>query len=241
MDGANATTATTPEAKPAPASNQPAQPDSTFQQPPVGTQERPGAPDLYRENYELRQRIAAFDAAQRAAVEAEQRKVTDALAEKGRTSEALESERQRASQREQELIDRIEAAQKVVIREKAEAFKARLLAGKTFSGADDATRSGQQRIVESLIDSWLDHDADASGNISFVDRESRRPALDELSRRLSSPELAAFFAPSTRGGPGTDGARPSAPPQTLPPQAATPEERVRAWRSGGYIPPLVSK
>ena len=53
--------------------------------------------------------------------------------------------------------------------------------------------------------------------------------IEVLRERLSTPQFAIFFAPSSRGGSGSDGSRPPANP--LPSQPGSLEAIVSDWRN----------
>ena len=76
---------------------------------------------------------------------------------------------------------------------------------------------------------------DPQGTPLTRSRSDLRPAADYLKARLESPELAFFFAASSRGGSGSDGTRPPAPPQ--PPAAVlAPDQQVKAWQASNGTP-----
>lgn len=219
-------------------------PDPTFQQPPVGSQDRPVQPDLYRQNYELRQRLETFERSQAEALQAKQNEAIQALADKGKIQEALEAERKRSTERETEYKKSLEAINNRYREEKVQALIEKSTAGRVFAGDDDATRAAQAAMLHNFLRSTIDVDVKEDGSFEIVDKESRRPASEELSRRLADKALAIYFASTSRGGTSIDGTRSPAPPQPTSTlnsnQPSTPEERVKLWRSQGHIPPLVS-
>ena len=83
-------------------------------------------------------------------------------------------------------------------------------------------------MVRRLIQDEFETVRDASGVLVVRDRASGRPAAEAIRERLDSPQYAIFFAPSSRGGSGSDGTRPPASPHSLQPGSL--ESIASQWR-----------
>jgi len=195
----------------------------TFQQPPVGSPDRPApqlvtvALDQLQRYVGLERELNDFRTAQQAAMEAEQQKAIRAMAEKGQIEQALEQQKQIWAQKEQETSSRLAAFQQRYNAEKVNATLAQSLGGITFAGDDEAARGEAARMFAANIKDSLEVIENSDGSTSVVEKVSRRPAADLIRERLSDPKLAFFLAASARGGAGTDGGRPPATQTNQPP------------------------
>lgn len=196
-------------------------PSGTFLKPPAGPGEGPKTVP-YPVDYvdELRTKAAKLSSleqqwqAEREAAEAKQNEI---MAQKGEVEQAFANERntwqaklQTAEQKYTSLRDRLYS-------ERLDATINEALMGRELAGGDEKTKAAAASYARKVLRDDLIVVEGDDGTINVVDKASRRPAADVLRERLSSPELAIFLAPSTRGGSGTDGARPPANPQSGPP------------------------
>ena len=84
-------------------------------------------------------------------------------------------------------------------------------------------------MVRRLLQDDFETTRDASGALVVREKVSGRPAAEVLRERLDSPQFAIFFAPSSRGGSGTDGTRP--PASLQPTQPGSLDAIVADWRN----------
>lgn len=162
---------------------------------------------------------------QKAAFDAKEAEANQALAKAGQIEEAFANERKRWSEKEAEALHKYKELETQVFNEKIGAVLYEATSNKQFA-SDHAAQSLRQ-----LLRDQLEARREADGSIKVYEKGGHRPAADMLNERLSDPSLAYFFAPTTRGGSGSDGARHSAPPQQQH-QPGSLEAIAEAWRAG---------
>jgi hypothetical protein len=137
-----------------------------------------------------------------------------ALAKAGKIEEALTETRNQGEIKHREAEQRYQALESAWLAEKKTAAIAEALNGRTFIGQDPARTAG---MLRKLLADEIEAARDSQGNPTVYARSTRQPADLYLKERLESPDLAIFFAPSQRGGAGTDGTRSAGPPQPIQP------------------------
>jgi hypothetical protein len=137
-----------------------------------------------------------------------------ALAKAGKIEEALTETRNQGEIKHREAEQRYQALESAWLAEKKAVEIAAALNGRSFVGQDPAKTAA---LVRRLLADEIEAARDSQGNPIVYDRTTRRPASDYLRERLDSPEFAVFFAPTQRGGAGTDGTRSAGPPQPIQP------------------------
>lgn len=210
MDGATATMTGTP-ASPTNGQAAPAQQappvNPTFQQPPVGTAERPAPQvvsiplDVWQETSSYKAKWADAENQKAAALEIEQQKAVLALAQKGEVEKALEEQRRITGLKEQEWNTRHNGVVQSWHAEKVTAELAVATSGANFASPEAA------RMFRASVQELLTVEDNPDGTKAVVSKVGRRPAAEVIRERLSDPSLAFFFAASPRGGSGTDGTR----------------------------------
>jgi len=242
-----------PTAQTLPPQNQanPAAPavDPSFQRPPVGAPGGPPIPptipltvDEYQRLRGLESQFAEFQRQQAAALEAEQARQNELLAQKGQIEEAFTSERNSWQAKLQKQQDEFQRLRESYHGEKLGAVLSEATAGCVFAGPDDASRAEAARMLRDILRNELDVAQGPDGSVVVVDKASRRPAAEVLPQRLSDPKLAFFFASRNQGGgSGTDGTRPPANPQQPQPGsldaiAASFRERQGQYPAFGLAP-----
>ena len=213
-------------------------PNAAFQQPPAGpgeNREKPAAPappstvpltvDEYNRLRGLETQLAQLQRDQQAALDAKEAERIQALADAGKVKEALEAKEKQWSEKESKAINEYKALETQVFGEKINTALHEATSGLSF--AND--HAGQ--MCRQLLRDQLEARREADGSIKVYEKGGHRPAAEMLRERLSDPSLAFFFAPTTRGGSGSDGARHPAPPQQ-PPQPGSLDAIAEAWRAG---------
>ncbi|WP_165221881.1 hypothetical protein [Aquisphaera insulae] len=201
--------------------------------PAVGPSAAPPTIHLSVEEY---QRLRAFEQqldevrkAQQVAIDAKEAERLRALAEKGQIEEALAQQRKSWEQKHAEATARYTQLEQQVHAERKAAVIAESFEGRSFIGETAEQRAATAIMVRRLLQEEFDSTRDASGALVVREKVSGRPAIEVLRERLDSPQFAIFFAPSSRGGSGTDGTRPPANPQSS--QPGTLDAIVADWRN----------
>jgi hypothetical protein len=215
---------------PTPIVTEPTKPHPDMAKPPAGPGEMRAA-QVYmpHEEYAAIQKeladLRTFRQAEAERAEAETRARLKAELEKGRVEESLKALDESHKAKMQAEIDRAESLRTRWLEEKRTAVLNEALTGITFAGPNpQATAAMVRKLLAEEVEATLD----SQGNPVVVDRTTRRPAVDYLRERLSAPEFAVFHAATTRGGVGTDGARPNATP-TPGGQPENPNAAFAAW------------
>lgn len=215
-------------------------PNPAFHKPPAGPGEKPAAPappptvpltvDEYNRLRGLESQLSQLQQAQQAALDAKEAERIQALADAGKIKEALEAKEQHWAEKQAEAVHKFKELETQVFGEKINTALHEATSGLSF--AND--HAGQ--MCRQLLRDQLEARREADGSIKVYEKGGHRPAAELLRERLSDPSLAFFFAPTTRGGSGSDGARHSAPPQqqAQPGSLEAIAERWRAGQKGGY-------
>ena len=190
-----------PETNPTPTPSHPA-----FQQPPATASQPVVIPvsiddfNRYRGLESQLQKIEAERSAERDRLAGENAK---ALAEKGEIQKALEETRKHWESKHSETQGQLATFEKQVFSERRDAVLASALTGREFISEHAA-----QQLRQILTDQFETQRV-ASGSLVVREKVSGRPAADALRELLDAPTFAHFFKPTSRGGAGTDGARPA--------------------------------
>ena len=151
------------------------------------------------------------------------------LAEKGQIEEALAQQRKAWEQKHAEALSRYTQLEQQVHAERTNTAIAEAFHGRTFVGETPEQRAATAAMVRRLLQDDFETTRDASGALVVREKVSGRPAAEVLRERLDSPQFAIFFAPSSRGGSGTDGTRP--PANLQPTQPGSLDAIVADWRN----------
>lgn len=166
---------------------------------------------------------------QQSVLEAKEAERLRVLAEKGQIEEALSQQRKTWEQKHAEAVARYTQLEQQVHAERKNSAIAEALHGRAFVGETPEQRASAAAMVRRLLQDDFETTHDASGALVVRERVSGRPAAEVLRERLDSPQFAIFFAPSARGGAGSDGTRPLA--GVLPPQPGSLDAIVSQWRN----------
>ena len=207
-----------------------------FAHPPVGAAGGPSAPPTIPLSVEEYQRLRALEhqleevrKVQHATLEAKEADRLRALAEKGQVEEALEQQRKAWEQKHGEAVNRYSQLEQQVHAERRNMAIAEAFQGRVFVGETSEQRAGTAAMVRRLLQEEFEAGRDASGVLVVREKVTGRPATEVLRERLDSPSFAIFFAPTTRGGSGSDGSRPPANLQSTPPGSL--DSIVSEWRN----------
>lgn len=212
-------TEATPASPPAaPAQAQQPAVNRDLTQPPVGSQV-PNSPtipltvDEYQRLIGLQSQLAQIQAEQRAALEEKEQAKLKALAEKGQVEEAFGQFRTTWEAKVAEQAKKYNDLEASLLGEKKLAVLSSAFAGRQFAGETPDQQNIAAGQLRQLLESQYEAVRDASGQIVVRDKVSLRPATDAVKEALASPHYAHFFAPTSRGGTGSDGSRPPAAQQ----------------------------
>ena len=193
---------------PAEVTTTPASPaaESAQTTPPPATPPPPPKVELPVEEYQrlvsLGSQLAELQRANQAALEAKEQERIKALAEKGQIEQALEALNKTHADKLSAESQRYADLERQVFAEKQSATISQALAGRAFVSPDAASQ------VQEILASKVEVVRDASGNLTAVDKLTRRPAGDVLRELLDSPSFAHFLAPvNPQGGAGQQGNR----------------------------------
>lgn len=212
--------------------------NAAFHKPPAGPgenrqqqQQAPAPPvtvpltvDEYNRLRGLEGQLAQFQREQQAALDAKEAERIQALADAGKVKEALEAKEKQWSEKQAEALHKYKELETQVFNEKIGNVLHEATSNKQFA-SDHAAQSLRQ-----LLRDQLEARREADGSIKVYEKGGHRLAADMLNERLSDPSLAYFFAPTTRGGSGSDGARHSAPQQQQH-QPGSLEAIAEAWKN----------
>ena len=174
---------------------------------------------------------------QQSALEAKEAERLRALAEKGQIEEALAQQRKAWEQKHAEAVSRYTQLEQQVHAERKNSAIAEAFHGRTFVGETPEQKAATAAMVRRLLQDDFETTRDASGALVVREKVSGRPAAEVLRERLDSPQFAIFFAPSSRGGSGTEGTRP--PASLQPTQPGSLEAIVSDWRNRQTPVPVV--
>ncbi len=177
----------------------------------------------------LEKQLEEFQRVQQAAIEAKEAERLRALAEKGQIEEALAQQRKAWEAKHAEALSRYAQLEQQIHDERKNAALSEAFHGRSFVGETPDQRSATAAMVRRLIQEDFETTRDPSGALVVREKQSGRPAADVLRERLESPAFAIFFAPSSRGGAGSDGTRPPASPHSAPPGSL--DSIVSEWRN----------
>jgi hypothetical protein len=209
-------------------------PDST--RPPVGAAGEPSVPptipltvEEYQRLRSLEKQLEEFQKIQQSALEAKEAERLRALAEKGQIEEALAQQRKAWEQKHAEAVSRYGQLEQQIHAERKNTAIAEAFHGRSFIGETPEQRATTAAMVRRLLHDDFETTRDASGSLVVREKVSGRPAAEVLRERLDSPQFAIFFAPSSRGGSGSDGTRSPANPQPIQPGSL--EAIASEWRN----------
>jgi hypothetical protein len=202
---------------------------------PIAGGEAPGSSTIplsveeYQRLRSLEKQLEEYRDLQQSMLEAKEVERLRVLAEKGQVEEALAQQRKTWEQKHAEAVSRYTQLEQQVHAERASAAIAESFYGRTFVGDTPEQRSATAAMVRRLLQDEFETTRDASGSLTVRDKVSGRPAAEVLRERLNSPQFAIFFAPSSRGGSGSDGTR--LPASLQPNQPGSLEAIVSDWRN----------
>ena len=207
-----------------------------FAHPPLGAAGNASVPptiplsvDEYQRLRSLEKQLDEFQRIQQSALEAKEAERLRALAEKGQIEEALAQQRKAWEQKHAEALSRYSHLEQQIHGERKNTAIAEALHGRAFVGETPEQRAGTAAMVRRLLQEDFETTRDASGALVVREKVSGRPAAEVLRERLDSPHFAIFFAPSSRGGSGSDATRPPASPQSTQPGSL--DAIVSDWRN----------
>jgi hypothetical protein len=200
--------------------------------PPAGPAVPPTIPltvEEYQRLRSLEKQLEEVQKAQQATLEAKEAERLRALAEKGQIEDALAQQRKSWEQKHAEALSRYTQLEQQIHSERKGSAIAEAFQGRTFVGDNPEQRAATAAMVRRLLHDDFETTRDASGALVVREKVSGRPAADVIRERLDSAEFAIFFAPSSRGGSGADGTRPSA--SALANQPGSLDAIVSEWRN----------
>jgi hypothetical protein len=161
----------------------------------------------YQRLRSLEKQLEEFQKVQQSTLEAKEAERLRALAEKGQIEEALAQQRKAWEQKHADAVSRYTQLEQQIHAERKNTAIAEAFHGRSFVGETPDQRSATALMVRRLIQEDFETTRDASGALVVREKVSGRPAAEVLRERLDSPAYAIFFAPSSRGGAGSDGTR----------------------------------
>lgn len=182
----------------------------------------------YRRLQSLESQLREHQRLQEATVEAKEAERLRALAEKGNVEEALAQQREAWERKHAEAQARYASLERQVFGERKAAAIAEAFHGRSFVGETAEQKAAAAAMVRRLLSDEFETVRDSSGALVVREKATGRPATEAIAERLDSPQYAIFFAPSARGGSGTDGARPFAAP--APGKPGSLEAIAHQWR-----------
>jgi len=199
----------------------------------AGTSSIPPTVPLTIEEYHrlrsLEKQLEEFQKGQQAALESKEAERLRALAEKGQIEEALDQQRKSWEQKHAEALSRYTQLEQQVHAERKNTAIMEGFHGRSFVGETPEQKAAAAAMVRRLLQDDFETTRDASGALVVREKISGRPAAEVLRERLDSSQFAIFFAPSSRGGAGTDGTRPPPSPQSTQPGSL--DAIVADWRN----------
>lgn len=195
----------------------------------------PASPEVVSLTAEEHQRLRSLESQlkeyqrlQEAAIEAKEAERLRALAEKGNVEEALAQQRAAWERKHAEAEARYAGLERQILDERKAAAIAEAFHGRAFVGETAEQKAAAAEMVRRLLRDEFETVREPSGALVVRDKATGRPAAEAIAERLDSPQYAIFFAPSARGGAGTDGSRPFAAPAPAKPGSL--EAIANQWR-----------
>jgi hypothetical protein len=148
--------------------------------------------------------LRSLKAAEIDAKESERQRV---LAEKAELEAALDQNRRNWEQKLNETTSKFTDLERQIFQERRAAVIAQAFAGRSFVGETAERKAETASQVRSLLESRFETVRESSGGLVVRDKITGRPAADVIREALDSPSFAHFFAPTSRGGAGSDGSR----------------------------------
>jgi hypothetical protein len=217
----------------------PSTPHTDFALPAVAQPGGPPAPpapstiplsvEEYQRLRSLERQLEDFQKLQQSALEAKEAERLRLLAEKGQIEEALAQQRTAWEQKHADVLNRYSQLENQVHTERKQTAIVEAFHGRSFVGETSEQRSATAAMVRRLLQDDFETTRDASGALVVREKLTGRLAVDVLRERLDSPQVAIFFAPSSRGGSGADGTRPPANPHSTQPGSL--DAIVADWRN----------
>jgi hypothetical protein len=183
----------------------------------------------YQRLRSVEQQLEELRQAQQSALDAKEAERLKVLAEKGQIEEALNQQRTAWEQKHAEALARYSQLEQQVRTERKNAVITEAFQGRSFAGAAPEQKAATAAMVRRLLQDDFETMQDASGALAVREKVSGRPATEVLRERLDSPQFAIFFAPSSRGGSGSDGTR--LPANPAPSQPGSLEAIAADWRN----------
>ena len=189
----------------------------------------------------LETQLKEYQRLQEATLEQKENERLRALAEKGQIEEALSQQRQAWEQKHAEALSKYSSLERQVYEERKTAAIAEAFHGRMFVGDTAEQKTAAAVMVRKLLQDEFETVRDPSGALVVRDKVSGRPASEAIRERLDSPQFAIFFAPSSRGGSGSDGTRApavahAAQPGSLESIASQFRNRQNQYQSFGLHP-----
>jgi hypothetical protein len=219
-----------------------------FARPPAGA---PGGPppassvalpvEEYQRLRSLEKQLEEFQKQQQAALEMKETERLRALAEKGQIEEALSQQRKAWEQKHAEALARSAQLEQQIHAERTSAAITEALQGRAFVGDSPEQRAATAAMVRRLLLDEFETVRDSSGALVVREKTTGRPAAEALRERLNSPQFGIFFAPSSRGGSGSEGSwlpanSPPTPPGSLGAIVTDWRNRQSKYQSFGLHP-----
>jgi len=189
----------------------------------------------------LEGQLKEYQRLQEATLEQKESERLRALAEKGQIEEALSQQRRAWEQKHAEALSRYSSLERQVYEERKTAAIAEAFHGRAFVGDTAEQKTAAAVMVRKLLQDEFETVRDPSGALVVRDKVSGRPASEAIRERLDLPQFAIFFAPSSRGGSGSDATRPPAlahpaQPGSLESIASRFRDRQNQYQSFGLHP-----
>jgi len=191
----------------APASPPPVHPD--LQRPPIPAGSQAVSVDELAQLRLAQQRLAEIEElAQQQEIEEQQARYNKLMHED--PAKALSEQRTWWENRANELAAQKQDLEQRWLSEKTEFAISSALAGIPIQGDTPEERAEAAADLRELLRKDFHAVRNGLGEIEVRERVSGRPASEVLRERLSGKRYARYFAPTSRGGSGTDGTRPLA-------------------------------
>lgn len=211
------------------------EPHPSLQRPPTGA---PGGPELpptialtlpeYHRLRDVERQLNDFHESAQKDLEAKEQARIQVLAEKGQIEEALKQQRAAWEQKHAEATSKFMALESQVLEERLDTVFT-----KAFMGRECIGQTAEQKaltaamLINTLKSEFIAEREPSSGSIVTIHKPTRRPAADVLKEMLDSPLYSQYFAPTVRGGSGSDASRPPA----IPVVQGSLQDFANAWRA----------
>lgn len=192
--------------------------------------------DEYQRFRGLERQLSDFQVQQQKALDDARNAELKAMADKGEIEKALAEQKKDWEAKHAEALGKHRALESQILTEKFDATINDALAGVEWTGDTPEQRANASRMFRLTIKPDFESIRLADGTIVVRDKASGRPAAEVLRERLSDPSLSFLLAPKSRGGSGSDGARPPANQQQ--PQPGSLEAIAAQFKAnqGRYAP-----